>query len=57
MKTSGYDFIDVLRHGKIGGGTGICFKENLKLKMTSYAQNHSFEYSTYKMKSDKLFIF
>ena len=52
LKTSGYDFIDVPRHGKIGGGTGIFFKENLKLKLTSCAQNYSFEYSMYKMESD-----
>ena len=56
LKTSGYDFIDVPRHGKIGGGTGIFFNENLKLKLTSCAQNNTFEYSMYKMESDKLTI-
>ena len=54
LKISGYDFIDVPRRGKIGGGTGIFFKENIKLKLTSYAQNNSFEYSTYKMESENL---
>ena len=45
----GYSFIDIPRSSKHGGGTGIKFKNKLKVKIIDSSEQRSFEYSAYEV--------
>jgi exonuclease III len=49
LNVAGYNFIDVPRGDRPGGGTGIMFRNTLDVKLVNSGHKESFEFSVYKL--------